>query len=79
MKTYEKPKETIKYLQIDKKMYTNIFFQWKNENLNQIETEFSRANKQKKEKQTKHQQWGFYKRKKLETHTFEHTHPSQVR
>ena len=51
MKTYGKPKETIKYLQIDKKMYTNIFFQWKNENLNQIETEFSRANKQKKEKQ----------------------------
>ena len=51
MKTYGKPKETIQYLQIDKKMYTNIFFSEKMKIKIKLRQNFHWANEQKKEKQ----------------------------
>ena len=51
MKTYGKPKETIQYLQIDKKMYTNIFFSEKMKIKIELRQNFHWVNEQKKEKQ----------------------------
>ena len=48
MKTYGKPKETIQYLQIDKKMYTNIFFSEKMKIKIKLRQNFHWANEQRR-------------------------------